>query len=203
MQRNLLLSSRTIALVAAAAFSPMTIPAQSLVSASASGRAAFDPSYWPGYLGLSLAATTASGQTASRLTGHRSRRTVRSLGPSAGPTSGCRTSRTSTFRTARPSGSVNRGPVVLGRGGDTGLAPQGAGVPSVTSGQALIDVRVPVAEAVVSFEGNDTRQNGPRRMFQNAAGRGEKRPITTRSAPLEATGRKGRRRGAECWCAGE
>jgi uncharacterized protein (TIGR03000 family) len=38
---------------------------------------------------------------------------------------------------------------------------------NVATGQATIDVRVPVANAEVSFEGNNTRQLGVRRLFQS------------------------------------
>jgi uncharacterized protein (TIGR03000 family) len=39
--------------------------------------------------------------------------------------------------------------------------------PSTSTGQALIEVHVPVADAVVSFEGTNTRQAGIRRVFQS------------------------------------
>jgi uncharacterized protein (TIGR03000 family) len=44
---------------------------------------------------------------------------------------------------------------------------EGTAAPSIPTGQALIDVRLPTADAEVSFEGNNTRQTGPRRMFQS------------------------------------
>lgn len=47
-------------------------------------------------------------------------------------------------------------------GGGDGFA---AGTP--TTAQAVIDVRVPTAEAEVYFEGNETRQKGARRVFQS------------------------------------
>jgi uncharacterized protein (TIGR03000 family) len=42
-----------------------------------------------------------------------------------------------------------------------------AASPPPAGGQATIDVRVPAADAEVSFEGNNTRQTGPRRLFQS------------------------------------
>jgi uncharacterized protein (TIGR03000 family) len=39
--------------------------------------------------------------------------------------------------------------------------------PLPAGGKATIDVRVPVADAEVLFEGNSTHQNGPRRLFQS------------------------------------
>jgi len=66
----------------------------------------------------------------------------------------------------------------LGNSGAGGAGPRrrhwtGAGdaaaMPANSSGQALIDVRVPAADAEVFFEGNNTRQAGARRMFQSPA----------------------------------
>jgi uncharacterized protein (TIGR03000 family) len=49
-------------------------------------------------------------------------------------------------------------------GGD-GLAPGQVGTSSPATGQALIEVRVPVASAEVFFEGINTRQQGEKRVF--------------------------------------
>jgi uncharacterized protein (TIGR03000 family) len=69
----------------------------------------------------------------------------------------------------------NGADIGLGTPGSGGAGPrrrhwQGSDVAAgqqVATGQATIDVRVPVPDAEVSFEGTNTRQNGVRRMFQS------------------------------------
>jgi uncharacterized protein (TIGR03000 family) len=73
--------------------------------------------------------------------------------------------------------------IYIQNGADIGLGGSGAGgggprrrfyagadnvgTPAPTSGQAMIDVRLPTADAEVFFEGNNTKQAGMRRMFQS------------------------------------
>ncbi|HEY1380444.1 MAG TPA: TIGR03000 domain-containing protein, partial [Gemmataceae bacterium] len=69
----------------------------------------------------------------------------------------------------------NGAEIGLGRSGSGGAGPRrrhwygadGVAPPQVATGPALIDVRVPAADAEVYFEGTNTRQTGARRMFQS------------------------------------
>jgi uncharacterized protein (TIGR03000 family) len=71
----------------------------------------------------------------------------------------------------------NGADIGLGGSGAGGAGPRrrhyagvdGAATPAMNMGQALIDVRVPAADAEVYFEGTNTRQSGVRRLFQSPA----------------------------------
>ena len=125
--------------------------------------------YWPGYLGAYPGAYNGFWSNGFSLYGPP----VPTYGSIPGSFGGS-DQRRSNF----PNIYIQNGASIgLGGSGSGGAGPRrrhwygadGTANPAVTNGQALIDVRVPAADAEVYFEGNNTRQSGARRLFQSPA----------------------------------
>ncbi len=124
-------------------------------------------SYWPGYLGVYPGGYNGFWSNGFSMYGPP----VPTYGSVPGYFGGS-DQRLSNF----PNISIQNGADIgLGHSGSGGAGPRrrhwagadGIAAPTPATGQAVIDVRVPAADAEVSFEGTNTRQTGTRRLFQS------------------------------------